>query len=65
MPSPYDALPAEAQEVLDRPFTGDLDEMVKRRVIRAGVVYNRTQYFIDKGVQRGISYESLSCSRRS
>ena len=41
------------------PFTGDFDEMVKRRVIRAGVVYNRTQYFIDEGVQRGISYESL------
>ena len=33
--------------------------MVKRRVIRAGVVYNRTHYFIDTGVQRGMSYESL------
>jgi membrane-bound lytic murein transglycosylase MltF len=57
--SPYDALPDEARGVLDSPFTGDLDEMVKRRLIRAGVVYNRTQYFIDHGVQRGISYESL------
>ena len=51
--SPYDALPEEARGILDNPFTGDLDEMVKRRVIRAGVVYNRTQYFIDHGVQRG------------
>jgi membrane-bound lytic murein transglycosylase MltF len=59
VPSPYDALPPEAREVLDRPFTGDADEMVKRRLIRAGVVYNRTQYFIDHGVQRGISYEAL------
>jgi membrane-bound lytic murein transglycosylase MltF len=58
-PSPYDALPAEARAVLDQPFTGDFDEMVKRRLIRAGVVFNRTQYFIDKGVQRGISYESI------
>ena len=58
VPSPYDALPEEARNLLDKPFTGDLDEMVKRRVIRAGVVFNRTQYFIDKGVQRGISYES-------
>ena len=33
--------------------------MVKRRVIRAGVVYNRTQYFIDRGQQRGMSYEAL------
>ena len=59
MPSPYDALPPEARAALDKPFTGDFDEMVKRRLIRAGVVFNRTQYFIDKGVQRGISYESL------
>jgi len=58
-PSPYDALSPETRALLDRPFTGDFDEMVKRRLIRAGVVYNRTQYFIDKGVQRGISYESL------
>jgi len=57
--SPYDALPEEAREVLDKPFKGDFDEMVKRRLIRAGVVFNRTQYFIDKGVQRGISYESI------
>ncbi|HMF95706.1 MAG TPA: transporter substrate-binding domain-containing protein, partial [Vicinamibacterales bacterium] len=58
-PSPYDALPADARSLLDQPFKGDLDEMVKRRLIRAAVVFNRTQYFIDKGVQRGISYESL------
>jgi membrane-bound lytic murein transglycosylase MltF len=57
--SPYDALPEETRALLDKPFTGDFDEMVKRRMIRAGVVYNRTNYFIDKGVQRGISYESL------
>jgi membrane-bound lytic murein transglycosylase MltF len=59
VPSPYDALPAETRRMLDTPFTGDLDEMVKRRVIRAGVVFNRTQYFIDKGVQRGMSAESI------
>jgi membrane-bound lytic murein transglycosylase MltF len=57
--SPYDAIPAETRTLLDAPFTGDADEMVKRRLIRAGVVYSRTHYFIDKGVQRGISYESL------
>jgi len=58
-PSPFDALPSETRTLLDAPFTGDFDEMVKRRLIRAGVVYNRTQYFIDRGVQRGISYESI------
>ena len=46
--------------MLDKDFVGDFDEMVKRRLIRAGVVYNRTQYFIDRGVQRGISYESIA-----
>jgi membrane-bound lytic murein transglycosylase MltF len=57
--SPYDALPEGARNVLDQPFTGDFDEMVKRRVIRAGVVYNRTQYFIDRGVQRGMAAEAM------
>jgi membrane-bound lytic murein transglycosylase MltF len=57
--SPYDVLPARVREMLDVPFTGDFDAMVKRRLIRAGVVFNRTQYFIDKGVQRGMSYESI------
>jgi membrane-bound lytic murein transglycosylase MltF len=59
VPSPYDALPAAAREVLDRPFTGDLDAMVKRRLIRAGVVFNRTQYFVDRGEQRGFVYDSI------
>jgi membrane-bound lytic murein transglycosylase MltF len=44
---------------LPRVYTGDLDGMVKRRVIRAGVVYSKTHYFIDKGVQRGAAYEAL------
>src|SRR5690606_31268698 len=57
--SPYDALPPAVRAELDQPFTGDLPELVSRRLIRAGVVFNRTQYFIDRGVQRGIVYESL------
>src|SRR5262249_22513639 len=58
-PSAYDALPASARSLLDEPFAGDLDVMEQHRLIRAGVVFNRTEYFVDKGVQRGISYESL------
>jgi membrane-bound lytic murein transglycosylase MltF len=60
VPSPYDALPEESRALLEKPFTDDFDAMVKRRLIRAGVVFNRTQYFIDKGVQRGISYEAIN-----
>jgi len=59
VPSPEDAMPAEARSLINRPFTGDFDAMIKRRVIRAGVVYNRTNYFIDRGQQRGMSYEAL------
>ena len=44
---------------MDQPFTGDFDEMVKRRSIRVGVTFNRTHYFIDKGQERGLTYESL------
>jgi membrane-bound lytic murein transglycosylase MltF len=57
--SPYDALPEAVRLVMDKPFTGDFDEMVKRRAIRAGVTFNRTHYFIDQGQERGLAYESL------
>ena len=33
--------------------------MVKRRLIRVAVTFNRTHYFVDKGQERGITYESL------
>src|SRR6187455_3794020 len=57
--SPYDALPEAVRLVMDKPFTGDFDEMVKRRAIRVGVTFNRTHYFIDKGQERGLTYEAL------
>ena len=44
---------------MDKPFTGDFDALVKRRAIRVGVTFNRTHYFIDKGQERGLAYESL------
>ena len=57
--SPYDALPEAVRLVMDKPFTGDFDALVKRRAIRVGVTFNRTHYFIDKGQERGLTYESL------
>ena len=57
-PSELDTLlPPEVRDVVLKPFTGDFDEMVKRRLVRVGVTYNRTFYFVDHGVQRGIAYE--------
>jgi membrane-bound lytic murein transglycosylase MltF len=57
--SPFDALPDAVQLVLDKPFTGDFDALVKRRAIRVAVTFNRTHYFIDKGQERGLTYEFL------
>ena len=38
-------------------FTGDLDAMIKLRRIRVLVAYSKTFYFVDKGTQRGTSYD--------
>jgi membrane-bound lytic murein transglycosylase MltF len=57
-PLPFEtALPESVRAQIDQPFTGDLEEMVARRVIRVGVAFNRTLYFVDQGVQRGAAYE--------
>jgi hypothetical protein len=39
-------------------WTGDLDVMLKHRIIRIGVPYSKTLYYTVKGVQYGIAYES-------
>jgi len=57
MVSPYDALPPAVRVAMDKPFTGDFNEMVKRRLIRVAVTFNRTHYFIDRGQERGLTYE--------
>jgi membrane-bound lytic murein transglycosylase MltF len=56
------AAPASAATAVpleNKPFLGDYDEMVKRRMIRVGVAYNRTHYFIDRGIQRGFAYDAM------
>jgi membrane-bound lytic murein transglycosylase MltF len=53
------ALPEGLRALLDRPFTDDLDGMEARRMIRVGVTSNRTHYFVDRGTQRGLSFEYL------
>jgi len=58
--SPYDALPPEVRSHIDQNRTDDFDAMLKQRAIRVGVTFSRTHYFIDKGAQRGIAYESLT-----
>jgi ABC-type amino acid transport substrate-binding protein len=64
--------PGALGAMIERPFTGDLDGMAARRMVRVGVTFNRTHYFIDQGTQRGISvahmrqFESnLNAARRT
>jgi hypothetical protein len=44
---------------LTKPWTGDLDGMITGRQIRVLLPYSKTHYFIDKGVQRGVTYDAL------
>jgi membrane-bound lytic murein transglycosylase MltF len=44
---------------LFEPFKGDLDGMVKRRLVRVLTVQNPVLYFVDKGREVGITYETV------
>ena len=44
-------------KVLTEPWSGDLDGMVKRRVIRVLTVYGIGRYFLDGPQEKGIAYE--------
>jgi membrane-bound lytic murein transglycosylase MltF len=50
-------LPDSIRAIVAKPFSGDFEEMVKRRLIRVGVTFSRTFYFVDHGQPRGVSYE--------
>jgi membrane-bound lytic murein transglycosylase MltF len=52
--------PASKKALLvNEPWTGDFDEMAKKRKIRVLVTYSKTFYFLDRGQQRGITYDLL------
>jgi membrane-bound lytic murein transglycosylase MltF len=62
--------PSKASESKTRPghdlpdatavkWTGDLDGMIKRRMIRVLVTYSKTNYFVDRGTQRGMTYDAF------
>jgi membrane-bound lytic murein transglycosylase MltF len=42
-----------------QPWTGDLDQMVERRIVRVLVVPNKTFYFNDRGRHRGVTYDAF------
>jgi membrane-bound lytic murein transglycosylase MltF len=43
-----------ASETILRNWKGDLDGMIQRRFIRVLTAYSKTNYFVDKGTQRGL-----------
>ena len=47
-----------AIQTLMQPWTGDLDGMVERRVVRILVTFSKTNYFLDLNEHRGITYEA-------
>ncbi len=56
------AAAADAERALDlrnRPWKGDFQQMLDRKIIRVLVPYSRTLYFVDKGVERGITVETI------
>lgn len=58
-PPEKEAQAARQLDLAARPWTGDFDGMLERRVIRALVPYSRSLYFNDKGRQTGISAEGI------
>src|SRR5262252_1809988 len=44
-------------EQITEAWTGDLDGMMQRRLIRILTVYSKTLYFVDAGVPRGTAYD--------
>ena len=43
----------------NEPWIGDFDKMTEKRQIRVLVTYSKTFYFLDRGRQRGLTYDLL------
>ena len=53
------AAPVRQLPVHNRPWTGDFDGMLERRMIRVLVPYSRTLYYNDKGRERGLTADAV------
>jgi membrane-bound lytic murein transglycosylase MltF len=58
-PAGKDAQPVRQIEIASKPWTGDFDGILERRVIRALVPFSRSLYFSDRGRQNGIAAEHI------
>jgi hypothetical protein len=58
------AAPPRQLSLANKPWKGDFDQMLQRRIIRVLIPYSRTLFFNDKGRERGITAENMrDCER--
>lgn len=50
---------ATFETAISKPYRGDLDGMVKRRLIRVLTPFSKTGFFVDNGATRGLVYEAF------
>jgi len=57
--APAAAAPAKPRQlaISNKPWTGDFDKMLERRMIRIDAPFSRSLYYNDKGRERGIAVE--------
>jgi len=58
-PQPIAAVPPALVAEMLEPFHGDFAAMVENRRVRVLVTYNKTNFFLDGGTQRGITADAL------
>lgn len=50
----------QLSDAVKKPFSGDFDEILKRGYLRVLVPFSKTFYFIDQGVERGVSVDLIT-----
>ena len=51
--------PPRQLSIVNKPWTGDLEKLIERRMIRVLVPYSRTLFFNDKGRERGLTADAV------
>src|SRR4030095_2959209 len=54
-----DPAPLREWPIANKPWTGEFDRMLERRVIRVNAPYSRSLFFSDKGRERGLAAELI------
>jgi len=58
-PAPEPAAKLRQLSTENKPWKGDFDQMLERRMIRVLVPYSRSLYYVDKGRERGIAADHM------